>query len=114
MLLAAALGFALIAVAAALFAMRSAHRSRVDLKAARARLSRFDAEVGSAGEELSVGAQALRRDVRVTFEAREAAQDRALLASLLTDFRDVAGAEEAIFWRWKPERETLAPTVWST
>src|SRR4051812_7937539 len=100
MLLAAALGLAFIAVAAALFAMRSVRRSRVDLAAARARLARFDAEIGSTNDELSVGAHALRRDVRVTFEAREAAQDRSLIASLLMDFRDVTGAEEAIFWRW--------------
>src|SRR4051794_30980437 len=100
MLLAAATALAVIACAAALSAMKSARRSRVELAAARARLARYDAEPGAPVDELSVGAQALRRDVRVSFEAREAAHDRALLAALLADFRDVTGAEEAIFWRW--------------
>jgi diguanylate cyclase (GGDEF)-like protein len=114
MLLAAAIATAVSAIAAALLTLRSAQRSRADLSAAKARLAKFEADVAPQADELSVGAEALRRDVRVTFEAREAAQDRVTLASLLADFRDVTGAQEAIFWRWKPERETLAPAVWST
>jgi diguanylate cyclase (GGDEF)-like protein len=115
MLLAAALALGVSGLVAALLAMRRANRSQRDLTAAQARLARIDADVvGTTNDDDAVGAEALRRDVRVTFEVREAAYDRTLIASLLADFRDVAGAEEAIFWRWKPERETLAPSVWST
>src|SRR4051812_9896065 len=101
MLLAAAIAIAVSAIVAALLALRSAERSRVDLSAAKSRLAKFEADISGQTDEVSVGAEALRRDVRVTFEAREAAQDRVTLSSLLADFRDVTGAQEAIFWRWK-------------
>ena len=114
MQLAAAIVLVVLAVAAALVAMRNARAWRRELSAAQARLARFDEMLPADGNDASVGAGALRKDVRVTFEAREAAQDRTLVAELLADFRDVAGAEEAIFWRWKPERDTIAPSVWSS
>ncbi|MES2177744.1 MAG: sensor domain-containing diguanylate cyclase [Gemmatimonadota bacterium] len=103
-----------MAFAAAGYAWVQAHRSRQDLSEAQARLARIDAELPETDGDETVGVEALRRDVRVSFEAREVEHDRALLASLLADFRDVAGAEEAIFWRWKADRDSLSPSVWST
>ena len=114
MLLAAALVLAIAALAAAGYAWQQAHRSRRDLHAAHARLARIDAELPPTDDEGSVGAEALRRDVRVSFEAKEVEHDRALLKSLLADFRDVAGAEEAIFWKWRADRDSLSPAVWSS
>jgi len=61
-----------------------------------------------------VKSTALRRGAQEVYESREATQDLALLARQLRDIRDQCGAEEAIFWRWLEERETLIPTAWST
>jgi diguanylate cyclase (GGDEF)-like protein len=114
MLLAAALLAALAAIAVAAAAMRQSGRARRELEAARSRLARIDAEIPRSEQHPTVGATALRRDVRVSFEVSEARADRAVLVQLLIDFRDVSGAEEAIFWRWLPERDSLAPAVWSS
>ncbi|MEO6526814.1 MAG: GAF domain-containing protein, partial [Gemmatimonadaceae bacterium] len=114
MLLAAALVLALAALVAAGHAMHREHRSRHELESARARLARMDAELPKREQETAVAANALRRDVRVSFEVNEARYDRAVVAHLLQDFRDVAGGEEAIYWRWIPERDSLAPSVWSS
>ena len=114
MLLAAALLAALAAIAVAVAAMRQAARAKKELEAARGRLARIDAEMPRPEQHPTVGAKALRRDVRVSFEVSEARADRAVLVQLLIDFRDVSGAEEAIFWRWLPERDSLAPAVWSS
>ena len=114
MLLAAALLAALAAIAVAVAAMRQSSRARKELEDARSRLARIDAEMPRAEQHPTVGAKALRRDVRVSFEVSEARADRAVIVQLLIDFRDVSGAEEAIFWRWMPERDSLAPAVWSS
>ena len=114
MLLVAALVFALSAVAAAGYAFLQVQRSRRALNTAHAKLARIDAYLPPSEDDSAVGAEALRRDVRVVFEAKAVEHDRTLLTSLLADFRDVAGAEEAIFWRWKPERDSLSPAVWSS
>ncbi len=114
MLLAAAIALAVAALAAAGFALKQARRSRTDLASARARLARLDAELPAHDDETAVGVEALRRDVRVSFEAKVVEQDRVVLGQLLADFRDVVGAEEAIFWRWNPDRDALAPSCWST
>ena len=58
--------------------------------------------------------KALRREVRVSFEVNEARADRAVIVQLLMDFRDLSGAEEAIYWRWMPDRECLMPAIWSS
>ena len=94
--------------------MRREHRSRRELESARSRLARMDAELPKREQETAVGANALRRDVRVSFEVNVARHDRQVIAHLLQDFRDVAGGEEAIFWRWYPDRDSLAPAVWSS
>jgi diguanylate cyclase (GGDEF)-like protein len=114
MLLAAALVLALAALVAAGYAMHREQRSRHELESARARLARMDAELPKRDQETTVAANALRRDVRVSFEVNEARHDRVVVAHLLQDFRDVAGGEEAIFWRWIPDRDSLAPSVWSS
>ena len=104
MLLAAALLAALAAIAVAAAAMRQSGRARKELEVARTRLARIDAELPRTEQHPTVGAKALRREVRVSFEVQEARADRAVIVQLLIDFRDVSGAEEAIFWRWLPER----------
>jgi diguanylate cyclase (GGDEF)-like protein len=114
MLLAAALLAALAAIAVAVAAMRQSSRARKELETARSRLARIDAELPHSERSSSVGANALRREVRVSFEVQQKREDRAVLVQLLIDFRDLAGAEEAIFWRWLPDRECLAPDVWSS
>jgi len=57
---------------------------------------------------------ALRRDVQEVVQSKEAAQDLEVLDSLLRDIRDLSSADEAIFWRWVEERQTLIPNAWST
>jgi diguanylate cyclase (GGDEF)-like protein len=57
---------------------------------------------------------ALRRDVQQVVEADEATHDLEVLDRLLMDIRDLAGGEEAIFWRWVESRQTLVPSAWST
>ena len=114
MLLAAALLAALAAITVAVAAMRQTSLARRELGLARTRLARIDENIPRTEQHLTVGAKALRRDVRVSFEVNEARADRAVLVQLLIDFRDVSGAEEAIFWRWMPERDSLAPAVWSS
>ena len=47
-------------------------------------------------------------------EADEATHDLEMLHRLLMDIRDLAGGEEAIFWRWVESRQTLVPSAWST
>ena len=113
MLLAAAIVLAVAALLAAGYAWRLATKSNRDLLAARARLARLDARLPVVDEVDAVGAEALRRDVRVSVETREVEDDRNRLVSLLADFRDVAGAQEAIFWRWSAERSVSRPAVWS-
>ena len=114
MLLVATIVLAIGALLAAGYAVRQSRRSRAELRAAHARLARIDADLPAPEDnEGGVRAEALRRDVRVSFEAREREHDQVLLASLLTDFGDMAGAEEAILWRWDADRDSLSPAVWS-
>ena len=94
--------------------MRHSARSRKELEAARSRLARIDAELPRVEQHSTVSATALRHDVRVSFEVSAAREDRAVIVQLLIDFRDVSGAEEAIYWRWMPDRNTLTPAVWSS
>ena len=115
MLLQAAIASAVAAIAAAVAAVRTTRRLRADLVAA-------NLMQGSGGtpladddlEQRAVGASALRREERLKFEADEVDHYRDLLALLLADFRDVAGAEEAVFWHWNDERDGLKPADWST
>jgi diguanylate cyclase (GGDEF)-like protein len=113
MLLAAAIVLAIAALIAAGYAHWQAKQSRRDLNAAHARLARIDADLPS-DDDQAVGVDALKRDVRLNFENKEVEHDQSLLQLLLCDFRDVAGAEEAIFWRWRSDRDSLSPAIWST
>ncbi len=115
MLLEAAIATAAGALTAAGAALRKSRRLRIELEAAKARLQHLGAPLMDDGaEQRAVGASALRRDERRKFEADEVDHYRDLLALLLADFRDVAGAEEAVFWRWNDERDGLEPADWST
>ena len=115
MLLQAALATAAAALTAAGAALRKSRRLRVELEAARNRLALLGAPLIDDGDrQRAVGASALRRDERRKFEADEVDHYRDLLALLLADFRDVAGAEEAVFWHWNAERDALEPADWST
>jgi diguanylate cyclase (GGDEF)-like protein len=114
MLLAAAFLAALAAIAGAGAALRQTARARRELETARSRLARIDEVAPVADPDGAIGAKALRREVRVTFEDQAKKDDRAALAQLLIDFRDLSGAEEAIYWRWYPDRDSLAPAVWSS
>jgi len=114
MLLVAALRAAVAAIVVAAAALRQASAAKRELATARGRLARIDAEMPTVDLQPAISAKALRRDVRVSFEVSEARADRAVIVQLLIDFRDVSGAEEAIYWRWIPERDSLAPAVWSS
>lgn len=114
MLLVAVVVIALVALTAAAITARRAVVLRAALNAARVRLARIDADLPPEDAESEVHASALRRDVRVETEARALKQDHVLLRQFLQDFRDVVGAQEAIFWRWNEERDSLLPAVWST
>ena len=115
MLLAAALVAATAAITAAAAALGRTRRLRAELGAAREQLDLLGAPLVDDGRpQRAVGASALRRDERRKFEADEVDHYRDLLAQLLADFRDVAGAEEAVFWHWNAERDALEPADWST
>ena len=115
MLLQAAIASAVAAIAAAVAAVRTSRRLRTDLAAARLQHGHEGLLlVDDAHEQRAVGASALRREERRKFEADEVDHYRDLLALLLADFRDVAGAEEAVFWHWNDERDALTPADWST
>jgi diguanylate cyclase (GGDEF)-like protein len=79
-------------------------------------VTRVETHLASAPATKVVAAKstALRRDVQQVVEANEATHDLEVLDRLLIDIRDLAGAEEAIFWRWVESRQTLLPNSWST
>src|SRR5215467_1175364 len=78
-------------------------------------VTRLDALLStSPSKVVTATSEALRRDVQEVFENKEAAEDLAILDRLLVDIADLAGGEEAIFWRWVESRETLVPAAWST
>ncbi len=56
----------------------------------------------------------LRLDTQSVLEEAEAAADLATLDVFLADVRDLLGADEAVFWRWSEERDSLVPASWST
>ena len=115
MLLPAAFALTVAALASAAAAIRKGRRLRADLARVQARLDQLGVPlIDDAEHQRAVGASALRREERRKFEADEVDHYRDLLALLLADFRDVAGAEEAVFWHWNAERDVLEPADWST
>ena len=78
--------------------------------------TRIETHLASAAATTVVAAKstALRREVQQVVEATEASHDLEVLDRLLIDIRDLAGGDEAIFWRWVESRQTLVPNAWST
>jgi diguanylate cyclase (GGDEF)-like protein len=113
MLLFAAIIVLLAACAAALVGRRSVVQERRENLLLREQLARYDA-IRSSETPRSVDASALRREAQYKFFARELDHYRDLLAHLLADFRDATGAEEATFWEWNAEADTLIAADWST
>ena len=114
MLLAAALLAALAAIVVAGAALRQASTPQRELETARGRLARIDAEMPTADQHPRDRAKRSGATCACRSRSARPEHDRAVLVQLLIDFRDVSGAEEAIFWRWIPERDSLAPAVWSS
>ncbi|HEX7939792.1 MAG TPA: GAF domain-containing protein, partial [Gemmatimonadaceae bacterium] len=56
----------------------------------------------------------LRIDTQNVLEEAEAAADLETLDAFLADVRDSLGADEAVFWRWSEQRDSLSPAAWST
>jgi diguanylate cyclase (GGDEF)-like protein len=56
----------------------------------------------------------LRLDAQSLLEEAEAAADLETLDAFLADVRDSLGADEAVFWRWSEQRDSLSPAAWST
>jgi diguanylate cyclase (GGDEF)-like protein len=88
---------------------------------ARTPVARLDAYMQSAATGVAASPKltparpaALRRDVQAVYETKEATYDLEVLDRLLRDIRDLTEADEAIFWRWNEERQTLVPNSWST
>lgn len=88
------------------------------LSAAHARrakmVTRLDAQLSRATPTRPMPTEALKREVLLAVERTEADQDLQILDSLLRDIRDLTQADEAIFWRWNEERDTILPHAWST
>ncbi|HET7771875.1 MAG TPA: sensor domain-containing diguanylate cyclase [Chloroflexota bacterium] len=115
MLLQAATITALASLVATVASWRKGRRLRADLTAAQRRLELLGAPLlDDAEEQRAVGASALRRDERRKFDADEDGYYRGLRKLLLADFRDVAGAEEAVFWRWNATNDGLEAESWSS
>lgn len=111
MLPAAGVGVAIGALGAR--AWRS--RARRD-ESRRSAVSRVEAHLASSRSPAFTPAKstALRRDVQELVETKEATYDLEVLDRVLRDIRDLANADEAIFWRWVEARQTLVPSAWST
>lgn len=99
------------------FVMRARDLRRQHTEAARPTVTRLEAHMAASQAAPilpSAKSAALRRDVQQVFETKEASQDLEVLDRLLRDIRDITRADEAIFWRWMEERQTLVPSAWST
>ena len=113
-MLAAAIALAVVALVAAGFAMRGARRANAALREANVRLERIDSVIPVHEPEVMYGAEALQRDNRIQLDTRDGERDRKLLSQFLADYRDVGGAEEAIFWNWSPAKDGLVAVAWSS
>lgn len=56
----------------------------------------------------------LRVNTQAIVEHAEVRSDLAMLDAFLIDVRDALGADEAVFWQWGEERDSLLPTAWSS
>ncbi len=111
MLPAAAVGVAIGALAGRAWRRRGRDEARQ-----RSAVSRVEAHLASSRSPAFTPAKstALRRDVQELVESKEATYDLEVLDRVLRDIRDLANADEAIFWRWVESRQTLVPSAWST
>lgn len=88
-------------------------RSLAALHAKRSRrVTRLEAQISRATPVRPLPTEALKREVRLSVESNEASQDLATLDDLLRDIRDLLNADEAIYWGWSEERDTLLPLAW--
>ena len=78
------------------------------------RVTRLEAHIARPTPPRPMPTEALKREVLLSVERTEATKDLATLDGLLRDVRDLLQADEAIFWRWSEDRDTLLPTAWST
>lgn len=78
------------------------------------RVTRLEAQISRPTPVRPLPTEALKREVLLSAERTEADQDLETLDGLLRDIRDSTQADEAIFWRWNEERDTLLPHAWST
>jgi diguanylate cyclase (GGDEF)-like protein len=78
------------------------------------RLTRLEAHLSRATPAKPMPTAGFLRDVLLLVERTEASQDLETLDRLMRDIRDLLNAEEAIFWRWSEERDTIVPSAWST
>src|SRR5690242_9194173 len=78
------------------------------------RVTRLEAQIARPTPTRPLPTEALKRDVLLLVERSEATKDLAILDGLLRDIRDLVQADEAIFWRWSEDRDTIIPQAWST
>jgi diguanylate cyclase (GGDEF)-like protein len=78
------------------------------------RVTRLEAQIGRATPARPLPTEALKREVLLSVERTEATHDLAILDGLLRDIRDLLQADEAIYWRWSEDRDTLLPLAWSS
>jgi len=78
------------------------------------RVTRLEAHLSRVTPVNPMPTETLKREVLLSVERTEATQDLATLDGLLRDVRDMVQAEEAIYWQWLEERDTLLPYAWST
>ena len=78
------------------------------------RVTRLEAQIARPTPARPLPTEALKREVLLSVERTEASKDIAMLDGFLRDLRDQIQADEAIFWRWSEERDTLIPQAWST
>jgi diguanylate cyclase (GGDEF)-like protein len=56
----------------------------------------------------------LRNAAMAEAEQEDLKSELATLVAFLQDVRDSMGADEAVFWRWSEQRDSLTPATWST
>jgi diguanylate cyclase (GGDEF)-like protein len=53
-------------------------------------------------------------DTQALMEEAESLSDMDTLNAYLADVRDSIGGDEAVFWKWNEQRDSVAPFAWST
>src|SRR5690349_4732379 len=114
----AAVAALIIAVAAAAFAWRRSRKPPAEpaapLEPSAQPRTRAFLKSGMHKEMPRATVSDLRLDAQSLLEEAEAAADLETLDAFLADVRDSLGADEAVFWRWSEQRDSLAPAAWST